>query len=65
LIPGSLKKNIQKNAKITNTDPRTRQAITAGSIGIKNETAISIAPAIKDGKIKGNPSLRIDIFTFL
>jgi hypothetical protein len=59
---GSLKKNMQKHAKMINTEP---MAIHTMAAGVNLETIKRIIPTAKEGIINGKPSLRIDICTFL
>jgi predicted Na+-dependent transporter len=54
--------NASPVAKIIRIDPIATQAIFNGSVEINLDTAKSAIPAAKAGKIKGNPSFRIDIF---
>jgi hypothetical protein len=61
VIFGSLKKNRQKTAKTTKTDPKAIQLILIGIEDMHPETIKRASPAAREGKIKGKPSFKIDI----
>jgi hypothetical protein len=60
-IFGSLKKTRQNIPKRTNIDPKDIHVIDKGNIVINRELINNNIPKIREGKIKGTPSFRMDI----
>jgi hypothetical protein len=56
---------MQKREKMIKTDPRATQEILTGNNPTNLEIITSTKPTAREGNIKGNPSLRTDIVTYL